>query len=370
MERRRFLQQLAFGAATATTAARAFESGGPASLAPAKLAQIEKLVQAELIRTSTPGLTVAIATGHEQRWAKGFGYADLENDVLATPQTVYRLASISKPITAVAVMQLVEHGALDLDAPIQKYVPVLPVRPQIITPRLLLGHLSGIRHYRGRENASTRNFASVTEALGVFANDPLLYEPGLRYEYTTYGFVILGAAVENASGLPYLDYVHRNIFDKCAMDHTQADSTYQLIPHRTRGYIKSTSGAIQNCALADTSNKIPGGGLSSTASDVAQFATALWERKLVSRASLDQMWTEQHTTDGHGTGYGLGFMLGEVNGLPRVAHTGHQQGTSTVVSLIPSARLSVAILGNLEDVDWLPLATRIQQVLLLHDPAG
>src|SRR5579883_2132298 len=260
MDRRQLLAGLAI------TGAKLFAAEPPA-LTPANLSVVEKLVQGELLRTSTPGLTIAIASGREQRWAKGFGFADLENDVPAAPRTVYRLASISKTITAVAVMQLVEKGLIDLDAPVQRYVPSFPVKPQPVTTRLLLGHLAGIRHYQHNEIASTRYFPSVAEALAVFAGDPLIADPGTKYIYTTYGYVLLGAVVEGASGQPYGEYVRRNIFEKAAMEHSQVDSVYQIIPHRTRGYIKNAAGAVLNCGLADTSNKVPGGGWSSTAGD-------------------------------------------------------------------------------------------------------
>lgn len=337
------------------------------ALTPEKVARVEKLVQSEMSRLSVPGVTVSITVGKEARWTKGFGFADLENDIPATPQTMYRLASISKMITAIAVMQLAEKGKLDLDAPIQQYVPSFPVKPKPVTARLLLTHQGGIRHYQRAEMESTRFYPGVTESLAIFAADPLVYEPGTRHFYTTYGFVLLGAAVEGASGVTYPEYLRRNVFDAAKLDRIRTDSVYALIPHRTRGYLRNASGELLNCGLADTSNKVPGGGLISTAGDLTQMAQALMDHKLMKRATLEQMWVDQKTADNRATGYGLGFMLGDVDGQLRVAHTGHQQGTSTVLSLVPGAKVAVAILGNLEGVEWLPLATRIQQVVLAND---
>src|SRR5439155_19056924 len=155
---------------------------------PATVDAVERAISSEMSRQTIPGLSAAIAASGKIAWGGGFGMSDLENFVPAKASTVYRLGSISKPITAVAAMQLVERGKLDLDAAIQIYVPSFPKKPWPITVRQLLGHLSGIRHYRGNEIESTRHYASLVEGLAIFKDDPLLFEPGTKYSYTTYGY--------------------------------------------------------------------------------------------------------------------------------------------------------------------------------------
>ena len=170
-------------------------------------------------RQNIPALSVAIAIDSRPSWSSGFGMSDLENFVPAKASTVYRLGSISKPITAVAAMQLVEKGKLDLDAPIQKYLPSFPQKPWPITARQLLGHLSGIRHYAGLEEVnSTRHYDDRLTPPQIFQNDPLLFEPGTKYSYSTYGYCLLGAAVEAAADFKFVEYLRRNVFEPAGMD--------------------------------------------------------------------------------------------------------------------------------------------------------
>src|SRR5690349_6960924 len=295
-------------------------------LAPEKIRRIDQAVAAQMSRNSVPGVSVAVATGSQLCWAGGYGMADLENLIPATPQTEIRLGSISKPITAIAIMQLVEQGKIDLDSEIQRYVPSFPKMQWPVTIRELLGHLSGIRHYQGdAELDSTRHYTDRLEPLKIFSGDPLLFEPGTKYSYTTYGFNLLGAAVEGASGEKYLDYVQAHIFRAAGMDHIRDDNVYALIPHRARGYRLTSSGDIENCALADTSNKIPGGGFISTASDLVKFMLAVNAGKLVKRETAELMATAQHTRDGKATVYGMGLFVDEFQGRKRFGHTGGQQ---------------------------------------------
>ena len=153
-----------------------------------------------MAKQNIPGFSAAVVVDNQLRWSQGYGLAEMENSVPATPTTTYRIASVSKPITAVAAMQLVERGKLDLDTPIQKYCPAYPEKPWKITARHLLGHLSGIRHYKTDENFnSTRHFASVMESLDAFKTDPLLQEPGTKFT-TRLRYVVLFCVVEGASG--------------------------------------------------------------------------------------------------------------------------------------------------------------------------
>ena len=161
--------------------------------------------------------------------------ADVENNVPAGAGTVYRLASISKPITATAVMQLVERGRVDLDAPVWKYVPAFPVKPWPVTVRQLLCHQSGVRHYRGDEISSTRHYVDLTEPLKIFKDDPLLFEPGTRTSYTTYGYNLLGAVVEAASGMKFADYLEANIFRPAGCDRAARGRPFRDHPRPRAG---------------------------------------------------------------------------------------------------------------------------------------
>jgi CubicO group peptidase (beta-lactamase class C family) len=334
-------------------------------LAAGKIQEIERAVSAEMGRQNIPGMSVAVATRHHLRWMDGFGLADLENFLPAKASTVYRLASISKPITAVAVMQLVERGKLDLDAPVQKYVPDFPQKQWPVTARHLLAHQSGVRHYRdGAEVNSTRHYVELHEALKIFQDDPLLFEPGARFSYTTYGYNLLGSVVEGASGMKFVDYLRKNIFEPAGMHQMRPDDVYQIISNRARGYRKVLGGKIQNCALADTSNKIPGGGLCGTVEDLIDFAIHVQAGGLLKRETVEQMFTAQKTKGGKPTPYGLGWQVQELEGKPWVGHGGGQQGVSTLLLTLPTEGFAVALMANLQAVRLRPLAIRIAAIVL------
>lgn len=338
----------------------------PAALPPEKVRQIEALVSAEMAKQKIPGLTVAVGAGRQVRWSAGFGVQDIENNVAAKPATVYRLGSISKPITAVAVMQLFERGRLDLDAPVQKYCPAFPEKQWPVTTRQVLGHLAGIRHYKSDEEFNnTRFYASVAEGLSMFKDDPLLFEPGTKYSYTTHGYSVLGCVVEGASGQKFAAFVGENVFKPAAMEHIRVDSVADIIPNRAQGYRITDKGVLTNSPLADNSYKVPGGGFVSTAEDLARFAVALQTGRLLKRETVELMYAPQKTKDGKETAYGLGWGITKrPTGERAVGHSGGQQRVSTFLHMQPEQGLVVVIMSNLEGARLGDLAQRIGDVIL------
>jgi serine beta-lactamase-like protein LACTB, mitochondrial len=339
------------------------------SLPPQTARAVEALIGARMTQLGVPGLAAAVVLNEQVVWAAPFGMADLENGVSVRTTTSFRLASLSKPITAVAVLQLVERGKIDLDAPVQRYVASMPDKPWPVTIRQLLGHLGGIRHYKEGEFGSTRRYASVTDGLAIFRDDPLAHPPGTKFLYTSYGYNLLGAAVEGASGESYMDYVRRYVFEPAGMFSARDDDQRALIPHRAQGYLKTPSGDLRNSELADTSNKLPGGGLAASAEDVARFAMALTGGVLLERASLARMLTRQATSDGKPVGYGMGFFLTDRGGVREAWHTGGQQRVSNVVYLQPDRHVGVVLLSNLEGIG--PQLTEVARevaVLALRPP--
>ena len=339
------------------------------SLATEKRAEIEKAVSSFMSANSVPGIGVAVVLEGEPAWSAGFGIADLENFAPATSSTLFRLGSISKPITAVAVLQLWERGKLDLDAPAQKYCPAFPQKEWPITARELLGHLGGIRHYNSDGKGdipedSARHFASMEESLQIFAADPLVSKPGTKFNYSTYGYTLLGCVLEGATSQKYVDFVRENVFKPARMEHTQADDFFAVIPHRTRWYHKDKAGAVRNAGVLDSSYKIPGGGLISSADDMALFEAAMLADKFVKRPTRDLLWTPLKTSDGKSTGYALGWGVSDKFGVHIVAHTGGQQGTSTAFALVPERRGGIVVLANMDNVDSGSLADQILKIVL------
>jgi CubicO group peptidase (beta-lactamase class C family) len=307
-------------------------------------AKIEIAISTFMAESKVPGISAAIVQHGELVWSAGFGMADLENSVPATSQTMYRIGSISKSITATAAMALWERGKLDLDYPVQKYCPTFPQKPWPITTRQLLGHLGGIRYYKvpelpysvsqtDPEVGNTRHFEDGIEGgLKFFANDPLVAQPGRHFNYSTQGYTLVGCAIEGASGEKYADYVRESVLVPAGMLQTRPDDRFAIIPLRTRFYSKDQSGAVVNAEFLDASYKVPGGGWLSSAPDMARFEVAILNDRLVRHATRDLMWTPSMPSDGLARmAYGLGWQLGETHGVKDVGHGGSQQGASAMM---------------------------------------
>jgi serine beta-lactamase-like protein LACTB, mitochondrial len=330
-------------------------------------ARIDSTVSRFMADNKVPGIAVAVVQHGDFAWSAGYGMADLENLVPVTPQTLFRLGSVSKPLTATAAMQLWERGKLDLDAPVQRYCPGFPQKPWPITTRELLGHLGGIRHYKpsGPDDLETNNTKHFTDGIAggiaFFAADTLVAKPGTRFSYSTQGYTLIGCAIAHAAGAAYTDYVRENVFTPAGMTHTVADDRFAVIPYRTRFYHRDSTGQVVNAEFLDASYKVPGGGWLSSADDMARFEVALFHDALVKRSTRTLMWTSQKTTRDSVTGYGLGWGISPE--CHCVGHTGGQQGTSTDIALDPNRQIGVVILSNMDSVGMYPLAMAILTIL-------
>jgi serine beta-lactamase-like protein LACTB len=369
LERGKSPRSLSFLLAALLVAISSVAAAQDHSLSTEKRAQIEKAVSAFMTANSVPGVSVAVVQNGQPVWSAGFGMADLEDSAPAISSTLYRLGSISKSITAVAILQLYERGKLDLDAPVQKYCPAFPQKDSPITSRQLLAHLSGIRHYNddGKGDVpadSARHFTTMEESLQLFASDPLLSKPGTQFHYSTYGYTLLGCVLEGAASQKYVDFVRENVFHPAAMEHTQSDDFFAIVPHRTRWYHRDKTGAVHNAGVLDSSYKIPGGGLISSADDMANFEAALLAGKLVKPATQEMMWTPQQTADGKPTTYALGWGVGDHFGLHLIGHDGGQQGTSTAILLAPQKSAAIVVLANMDQLNANHLAESLLKITL------
>jgi serine beta-lactamase-like protein LACTB len=281
-------------------------------------------------------------------WSEGFGSANLEQHVPVTPSTRFRIGSVSKPLTAAALGLLSQQGRLDWDAPVQRYVPGFPVKRYPITVQQVAGHLAGIRHYLPGEFESRKHYNSVLEGLAIFQNDSLLFEPGTKYAYSSYGWNLLSAVVEGASGERFLDFMARHVFGPAGMVHTGADQPDSIIPDRTRFYTRSDSvGPVLNAPYVDNSYKWAGGGFLSTTEDLALFAEQLLAGRLLEPATVTLLWTTQHTSDGKPTEYGIGWgVTRDAHGRRLISHAGGSVGGTANLLIYPEERLIVAVLVN------------------------
>ena len=306
------------------------------------------ILLAGMRQSGIPGSSVTVLRNGRQVWSEGLGLADVENKLPVTTLTKFRIGSVSKPIAAVAMAALVQDGKLDLDAPIQKYVPSFPAKAYPITARQLAGHLAGIRHYRGDEFLSNRHYANVTAPLDIFKNDSLLFRPGDKYSYSTYGFVLLSAVIEGAAGEPFLAYVQRRVFDPIGMRNTTAEFPDSIIMNRARFYTRSDSvSPVINAPWVDNSNKWAGGGFVSTTQDLARFGQAMLDATVLKRSTIDALWTSQRTSDGKPTGYGMGWGINvDSTGRRSVSHSGGSVGGTALLVVYPKEQMVFAFLFN------------------------
>ncbi len=319
-------------------------------------------VREHVLATRGVGISVAIASGGEITFQYAFGYADLEHLAPAKPETVYRLASISKPVTAVAVMQLVDKGLLDLDEDCRKYVPEFPEKQYVFTTRQVLSHLSGIRHYSGLEIRSKRAYSSVDDSLSIFKDDPLLFKPGERSSYSTYAFTLLAKLVENVSHSTFPEYLKANIFEPAGMEKSATEDLRAIVPNRARGYIRTRGDTLMNSEYSDISYKWGGGGMVSTAVDLCRFGSSLTAGRLLSEDARGEMWTRQRTNDGEELTYGLGWGVGSFLDRRTVSHGGAQQATRTFLLVFPDDDVVVAVMSNYENDQPSRLARRLAEM--------
>jgi len=281
-------------------------------------------------------------------WTGGAGYRDLKNKQAATHEMRHRIASITKPMTAIAIMQLVEKGQLDLDVPIQTYFKDYPRSDKgELTLRHLLQHVGGVPYYKNRkEGFPSMHFNSLEEAVALFKDRPLLHQPGTAYLYTTYGYTLLGAILEKVTGQSYADYMSENIWTPAGMKNTHLEIFGQSYPNQAQLYKKTKKGTFTADKQTDLSLKYPGGGLLSTVDDLLHFGQAVLDHQLITEESLEQMRIPAEV-EWKGTPYGMGWYVVDDPVYGRIVrHGGSQSGTSTYLSIFLDQRFVVAVLAN------------------------
>ena len=308
--------------------ALAFAEAPPAS-PPAPTGQIDSLF-AGVTGRDLPGAAVVVVKDGAVVHSKAYGLASVELGVPNTTRTKFRLASVSKSFTALAVLQLVEQGRLRLDDPIGRYVPDF-VGGERITIHHLLTHTAGLP-----------DFVSFDEARKM----PRDSAPGERLNYSNIGYLALGRVVEKVTGTSYESYLREAILAPLGMDDTGVDRRPALEPGRAAGYVVGPEEALVNAEYSDTSSEPAAGGLYSTAEDMTRWIQALVAGRIVSLATLEKATTPVTLSDGHRGGYGYGFMLVPFRGLREVGHGGDISGFNTYFALYPEEHLAVVVLSN------------------------
>lgn len=301
------------------------------------------LVKQFVEKECAAGVSVAISAKNRW-WICQAGYANVEKKLPVKKETLFRLGSVSKPIAATLAMSLVQEGQLNLDKGIGAYVAGFPDHNGTITLRRLLCHTSGIRHYIKDKSDVFYEPKTMTEALGIFKDDPLQFEPGEKYSYSTHAYTVIAAAVESASKMSYRDYLRTYISKRCAPS-LDCEVIADNKADRTELYAKGSPDPKLQEKRQDISWKVGGGGLEATAEDIARFGYWVADRRLLKRETLDDMWSKQKQNDGKLMGTGLGWDLSK-KGFAR--HAGGQQGCSAYLLVDQKKKIAVAVLCNTE----------------------
>jgi serine beta-lactamase-like protein LACTB, mitochondrial len=355
--------------------AQTHANGSGTGLTAEQIREISQIASTALESNQLPGLSVAVSKDN-RIWSAGFGKADLEQDVPVTAHSMFRTASVAKWFTATAAMRLVEDGKLDLDAPIQKYCPQFPQKEWPITSRQLLTHMAGVRHNHGdngekrgtdaerqalqeliqrERSAQYTRHTDVIKPLDIFKNDPLVFQPGTRVQYSSLGYRLLGCVLEGAAKTPYRKLMRDLVFEPAGMKAITEDDALAIVPRRVAGYSKAPDGTILRAAYRDVSENLPAGGWLSNAEDLVRFAVAFQSDKLVKQTTRDEMLERPKLIDGTRAPnpfgdpkyfYGIGVMVGPVDARPAWFHTGGQSGASALLFWFPDSNVAVALLTN------------------------
>jgi D-alanyl-D-alanine carboxypeptidase len=297
-----------------------------------------------------PGLSLAVIKDGKHVKAKGYGFANLELHVPATPETVYQLGSLTKQFTATAIMLLVQDGKLALEDKISAYLDGTPGTWKEITLRHLLTHTSGIPDYLTDAAIQSLQNTTPEKIVQSVTERPLDFVPGAKHSYSNTNFVLLASIVQKVSGKPYDTFLTERVFRPLGMTTTRRNSPNDLIPNRAAGYSWSDS-RLQNSACLDPTLWDNGdGGLLSTVLDMAKWDAALTGDQVLTAASKQQMWTPVRLNDGKTYPYGFGWAVDEIQGHRRISHNGDRPGTSTNISRYVDDKLTVIVLAN-EDSD-------------------
>jgi len=331
---------------------------------PADAARI--LMQQAQQQTGAPAVSIAVGIKGELVWAYAIGYADVANKTAVSLDSRFRIGSTAKAVTAMAAGTLLQQGKLDLDAPVQHYVPDFPTKPYPITTRHVMSHMAGIRNYQlclcfpVWENLSTSAFSDLRASLKMFEDDDLLFAPGSAFSYTSYGYTITGAVIEGASGQNFLNYLDQAVLQPLGMQHTVADQLEQAMPERVQFY--NVEGSQYKLAWpVDSSNKWPSGGLVSTPQDLVRLGNAVLSGRLLDTATMATLLTPQKLDNGevNPQSYALGWrhspdwkVLDQSRETHAYHHGGLATGSTSVFILYPEFGLSLSLMMNKGTEDY------------------
>jgi len=316
-------------------------------------------------KENIPGMAISVSRNGIMIWSEGFGYSNIEEEIEVIPSiTQFRIASISKSLTAAALAKLMDDGQLDLDESVYTYVPNFPKKKYDFTIRQAGGHIAGIRHYNGSEFILNKKM-SIVEGLNIFSDSPLKFKPGTDYSYSTYGWNLLSVVVQNASKTEFNKYMTENVFNPLKMSNTTLDLSDQDMPNRTLFYNKTNAGDISFGPRVSNEHKVAGGGFVSTSEDLIKFGNEIIAPKFFSASSISELVKEQQLDNGKGTGYGVGFGVGKTNkGTVSYSHSGGGIGATTLLLMYPTEGIVISIITNISGLPIRDFGEELEAVFI------
>jgi CubicO group peptidase (beta-lactamase class C family) len=331
-----------------------------------RIEEIDRIAEEALARVPMAGMSIAVLRDSKLVHAAGYGKASLSPDVSATPQTVYRIGSVTKQFTAAAILRHVERGELALEDDLRKYLPDYDTGGRVITIRQLLDHTSGIRDMVTIGPLMAERARDVTrgEVFGWLSSSPFDFEPGEKYRYNNSGYWLLGAVIERLAGEPYATAIERGLLEPLCLRSTRYDVPSETVPLRAVGYVRGT-GAFTVAPPNSPTRPYASGALISSVLDLVAWQQALFGGKVLSAGSLQAMTTPGRLADGRPTSYGLGVAVSQFRGHRKIAHPGGIVGFSSFLAHYPDEKLVIAVLTNTMGVELRPeVEERIAGLLL------
>ncbi len=299
------------------------------------------------VQPGEPGAAVAVLRDGAFVLRKGYGMAQIEWSNAMTPDAVFRICSLTKQFTAVAVMMLAQRGLIDIDAPLERYLPDWPARGRVVSVRRLLNHTSGVwRHDSELPERTKRSNPTVEEVLALVHDRPFEFEPGERYVYNNSGYLLLGAVIEAVSGLAWDAFLKREVFDPLGMADTGVLRHGTVTPRRAQGYIKGRGG-FHNARLDAMNWSGAAGALGSTLNDLAKWDRALRAHRLLTPATFEAMLAPTRLNDGSLYPYGFGWGTAQFQGRRVYHHTGGISGFACQMLAFRDQDLTTIVLSNL-----------------------
>jgi CubicO group peptidase (beta-lactamase class C family) len=301
-------------------------------------------------QTNIPGIQVALMLGDSLIWSEAFGYSNLNGEVPINPTTKFRIASVSKSVTSVALGKMIEQKEIDIDKDINIYLPEFPKKSHPITSRQLAASTSGIRHYTNSDpRYNSTNYSSIISSLERFKDDPLLFEPGTAFHYSSYGWVLLSAVMEKAYNKPFVQIMEES-WNNLGMAHTSFDFPDKEIPDKSIQYVAGKKEERIEAPFDNRSYMYAGGGYLSTAEDLVLMGSQLLNEKYISKETLDILFSSYYLIDDTKTNYGLGWECG-VNRMNTsvVYHSGSMSSARSHLVIFPEEKIVFAYLANTGD---------------------